>query len=220
MSNNESFSVSLVSEDFPLVSKLLVFENGSCFSWSRQQGQVHVLTDCARIRSNSIGFTLKHFMCSLRWHALHSTARLFLAMVLPQDEHSGGPVFIETSPLRTIRVVWKVEVEFVECFTRDAKNPFLGRWVKSTWRRCNRTVVTEYCAFLRKYCAVVLKYHYTIFPQMKILILFTKHRNNGSRLSSFPPCIGKRNFRNKWNRNLVKHRSINKNMDVSMGRMV
>ena len=142
-SNSESFSVSLVSEDLPLMSKLLVFANASCFSWSRRQGHVHVLTDCAWIRSNSIGFTLLHLMCSLRWHVLHSTAWLFLAMVLPQAEHLGGPGFIETSPLRTIRVIWKVDVDFVECFTRDAKNPFLDRWVKLTWCRCNRTAVAE-----------------------------------------------------------------------------
>lgn len=145
VSNSESLSVSLVSGDLPLelVSKLLVFANGSCFSWSRQQGHVHVLTDCARIRSNLVGFTLPHLMCSLRWHTLHSTTRLFLAMVLSQAEHLGGPRFMATSPLRTIRVIWKGDIEFEECFTRDAKKPFLDRWVKPTWRRCNRTVVAE-----------------------------------------------------------------------------
>ena len=128
------------------MSELLSFANGNCFSWSRQQGHVHVLTDCVRIRSNSNGFTLPHLMCSLRWHVLHSTARLFLAIVLSQAEHLGGPGFIaKNNPsYLKIRDIWKVDVEFVECFTRDAKKPFLDRWGKPTWRRCNRTVVAEW----------------------------------------------------------------------------
>ena len=127
VSNSESFSVSLVLDNLPLMSELLSFANGNCFNWSRQQGHVHVFTDCARIRSNSIiGFTLPHLMCSLRWHVSHSTARLFLAIVLSQAEHLGGP-----SPLRTIGVElsekWMPNLKSALLVTR--RNLFLiGEW--------------------------------------------------------------------------------------------
>ena len=41
--------------------------------------------------------------------------------------------------------------------------------------------------------------------------IYPKHRKNVSRPSSFPTCPGRRNFGNKWNRSLQKHRSSNQN---------
>ena len=56
----------------------------------------------------------------------------------------------------------------------------------------------------RRQISPLLKYHCTVFPPVKILNLFSKTQHNGSRPSSFSPCIGRRNYGNKWNAKLFE----------------